>query len=95
MEMAKIKVWQRRIRDLQKLEADLSHIIHELKSPLQVILNATEYLEMKLSAADSDTKTALKTIKKRVLELDGIVQNLVKFYRSTELKSNSNQDKQK
>jgi len=72
----KIKVLKKQASRRKNLRTYMSSIIHDVKNPLQVILNATEYLEMKLSQADSDTKATLKEIKKRVLRLDEIMQSL-------------------
>jgi len=68
------------------LGAFSSGVAHEVKNPLGVILGGTEFLEMKLSNIDDDTKTALEKIKEATLRADSIIQGLLKFAKPSEKK---------
>jgi len=64
-----------------------SGIAHEIKNPLGIILGGSEFLEIKLSQASTDIKTAIKKIKESTFRANNIVQDLLKFARPSELKT--------
>ena len=64
-----------------------SGVAHEVKNPLGIILSGAEYLEMRFPNADHETKDVLQKIKESTLRADTIVQNLLKFARPSELKT--------
>ncbi len=63
-----------------------SGIAHEVKNPLGIILGGIEFLELKLKSSDQVVRTALKKIKESTLRADGIVRNLLKFARPSQVK---------
>ena len=64
-----------------------SGVAHEVKNPLGTILGGLEFLELKLPQNDADLTVAIKKIKDSTLRANDIVQNLLKFARPSELKT--------
>lgn len=86
----KLKKTQQELIQSEKLAAlgrFSSGIAHEIKNPLGIILGGSELLEMKLSKADSDVKTAINKIKESTFRANTIVQDLLKFARPSALKT--------
>lgn len=61
-----------------------SGIAHEVKNPLGVVLGGVEFLERRLSGADSETKVALEKVKESILRADMILQGLLQFARPSQ-----------
>ena len=61
-------------------------IAHEVKNPLGIILGGIEFLSRKLQSTDKDVNIALTKIKESTLRADGIVRNLLKFGRPSDIK---------
>jgi two-component system NtrC family sensor kinase len=91
---------EERTAELKKIQRDLLQseklaalgrfslgITHEVKNPLGIVLGGMEFLEIKLSGADQEVKTAIEKIKEAVLRADTIIGNLLKFARPSELKT--------
>jgi len=86
----KLKETQQELIQSEKLAAlgrFSSGIAHEIKNPLGIILGGSEFIEMKLSRADSDVKTAINKIKESTFRANTIVQDLLKFARPSALKT--------
>jgi len=86
----KLKETQQELIQSEKLAAlgrFSSGIAHEIKNPLGIILGGSEFIEMKLSRADSDIKTAINKIKESTFRANTIVQDLLKFARPSALKT--------
>ncbi len=62
-------------------------VAHEVKNPLGIILSGMEFLELKLSNVESEIKTAMHKIEEATLRANVIVQNLLKFARPSESKT--------
>lgn len=63
-----------------------SGVAHEVKNPLAIILGGIEFLESKLSQADTETKIAIQKIEESTVRADTIIRNLLEFSRPSELK---------
>ncbi len=87
---ADLKKTQQELIQSEKLAAlgrFSSAIAHEIKNPLGIILGGSEFLEMKLSRVNPDVKTAIDKIKQSTFRANKIVQDLLKFSRPSELKT--------
>ena len=62
-------------------------IAHEVKNPLGIILGGMEFLELKLPHAENEVKTAVRKVEEATLRANVIVQNLLKFARPSESKT--------
>jgi len=86
---AELEETQKQLIQSEKLAAlgrFSSGVAHEVKNPLAIILSGMEFLEMKLSDADADTKTAIEKIEKATLRANDVLKNLLRFARPSELK---------
>jgi signal transduction histidine kinase len=85
---SKLKEMQQRLIQSEKLAAlgkFSAGVAHEVKNPLAIILSGLEFLEAKLSNADTDTKTAIDKTKKATLRASDVLKSLLKFARPSDL----------
>lgn len=86
---AKLEQTQHSLLQSEKLAAlgrFSTGIAHEVKNPLGIILGGIEFLSRKLQSNDKDVNIALTKIKESTLRADGIVRNLLKFGRPSDIK---------
>ncbi|MFH0731510.1 MAG: ATP-binding protein [Candidatus Omnitrophota bacterium] len=85
---SKLKDTQAQLIQVEKMEAIgrmASGVAHEVKNPLAVIMQATDFLEERFPQNESENFEILQMIKNNIKRADNIVRGLVEFSRPEQL----------
>ena len=86
--LAELKVAHRMMMQVEKLEAVgrlASGVAHEVKNPLEIILQGINYFEGHISSKKKEAKDVLQLIKKSVLRANKIIRTLVDYSRVSDI----------